>query len=97
MEAARTKAAGITHGQNESGLSDGSNQLAAAASVVNATFGCGPKKRSRGLNFGKKGKKESQVFTSVADNPRQCIGSYAATHGESCAGVFVLSVNDQTS
>jgi hypothetical protein len=40
--------------------------------------GVGRRKRSRGLNFGKKGKKESQVFTSVADNPRQCIGSCAS-------------------
>jgi len=61
-----SRAPHVRHVRRE-GSRDVANQVRLQLPLSGARRG----KRSRGLNFGKKGKKESQVFTSVADNPRQ--------------------------
>ena len=39
-----------------------------------------------GVKLREKGKKESQVFTSVADNPRRCVVSHRVVAGPATEG-----------
>src|SRR5204863_7827903 len=47
---------------------------------------CAPRsERKPGVKLREKGKKESQVFTSVADNPRQCVVVFSPKGSSHCS------------